>query len=138
MRLPPSSLVAIAVAVCLAGGCGDSHKPGDAGARDAGPRDTGPRDAGPRDAGPDNACVVPADCAWGEIDHEILARTDCICIFGCPSLPQSRATVERRQRQHLALCDPTRDGMGNPCPIDDCIGPPPLDCVGNVCVPVAD
>lgn len=100
---------------------------------DAGPP---PADTGPTiDAGPDNACTMASDCAWGEIDHEITQRSDCICLFGCPSIPQNRATVERRQAQYRMHCDPRVDGMGDPCPVDDCIAPPPLSCTAGACAP---
>jgi len=79
-------------------------------------------------------CAMPRDCVWGEIDHEILAATDCVCLFGCPSLIQTRETQMRRQMQYDELCTPGVDGMGNPCPVDDCIPPPPLDCVDGMCV----
>lgn len=107
----------------------------DAALRDAGP----PYDAGPPfDAGAEDYCTMPSDCAWGEIDHEILAPTDCICLFGCPSLPQSVATRDRRAAQYADKCTPGVDGMGNPCPVDDCITPPPLTCTSNHCVVAPD
>ena len=86
------------------------------------------------DAGPQAACANADDCTWGEIDHEILSRSDCVCLFGCPSLPQSKTTATRRVQQHQALCDPNKDKNGNPCPVDDCITPPPLMCVQGTCV----
>ena len=78
-------------------------------------------------------CETPSDCAWGEIDHEILVFEDCICLFGCPYLALNRQTVERRLAQYTAICDPYTDGQGNPCPIDDCMPPPELECVDNEC-----
>jgi Kazal-type serine protease inhibitor domain len=84
-------------------------------------------------AGSDRSCKLSTDCAWGEIDHEILASIDCICLFGCPSLIQNKTTVGRRQGQYASLCDPRTDGQGRPCPIDDCMMPPPLVCTQGQC-----
>lgn len=81
-------------------------------------------------------CTQPSDCGWGEIDHEILAPADCICLFGCPYLPLSKETITRRQDQYEDLCDPMVDGSGNPCPIDECAMPPEPTCEGNVCGPI--
>ncbi|HWA72594.1 MAG TPA: hypothetical protein VG937_09675 [Polyangiaceae bacterium] len=83
--------------------------------------------------GSDNACENASDCAWGEINHEILTKADCVCLFGCPYLPQSRTTVERRRAQYTALCTPGQNGQGMPCPIDDCIEMPSLSCVNGAC-----
>jgi hypothetical protein len=84
-------------------------------------------------AGSDNACQQASDCAWGEISHEILSKADCVCLFGCPYLPQNRTTVERRRAQYNALCTPGQNGQGMPCPVDDCIDMPDLSCVNSVC-----
>ena len=81
-----------------------------------------------------DACATATDCAWGEIDHEILQASDCVCLFGCPHIPLSKVTVDRRNMQYDALCDPNKDGQGNPCPIDDCAIPPPIQCVSGKCV----
>lgn len=97
-----------------------------------------PRDAVVVDA-PSTAsytsCQTAADCQWGEIRREILARSDCMCLFGCPSTPLNRATVARRNAQYMSLCTPGRDGNGQPCPEDDCSIPPPLECRMGACVP---
>lgn len=85
---------------------------------------------------PYDACATDADCAWGEIDHEIITSSDCICLFGCPYIPLSKATVERRQMQYQTLCTPGQDGQGNPCPIDDCAGPPQIQCQAGHCAAV--
>jgi hypothetical protein len=82
---------------------------------------------------PPAACATSSDCGLGEIDHEILSRADCKCLFGCAFLPLSQTTIARRQAQYDALCDPTRDATGNPCPIDDCAVPPVPVCVGGQC-----
>ncbi len=115
-------------------GCGASTEPF---VRDAGvPMDGAVvrRDAGV-DAGPGRAdaaspvsCRTATDCTWGEIEHDILAASDCPCLFGCPFAPMNLATAERRNAQYSALCDPRHDGMGNPCGIDDCAMPPPITC----------
>jgi hypothetical protein len=78
-------------------------------------------------------CETASDCAYGEIDHEIVRKTDCICLFGCPSLAQNERVIARRSASYAALCDPTRDGSGNPCPIDDCVVLPAPLCVDGVC-----
>lgn len=80
------------------------------------------------------ACSVANDCTWGEIDHEILSSTDCPCLLGCPYLPLSKTTVDRRTAQYNSLCTPGVDGHGNPCGVDDCAGPPPIVCNGGQCM----
>lgn len=80
-------------------------------------------------------CEDASDCSWGEIDHEILEQSDCLCLFGCAFLPLNQQTVMRRNQQYQSLCDPSVDGEGNPCPIDDCIAPPEPTCVDNTCGP---
>jgi hypothetical protein len=84
-------------------------------------------------ATPDDECVGSDDCTWGEIGHDILAASDCPCLFGCPGLPQNKTVETRRMEQYRALCDPHMDGQGNLCGVDDCIVPPPLTCVGGKC-----
>lgn len=84
-------------------------------------------------AEPVDECTVAADCEWGEIDHEISSSCDCICLFGCPSLPLSKSTVERRNTQFHAVCTAGTDGSGRPCPVDDCVAPPPIACVNGRC-----
>ncbi len=91
-------------------------------------------DGGAVDAGSPSACGVQTDCAWGEIDHEILGRADCPCLYGCPYLPLNRSTVERRRQQYDQLCDPNVDGQGRACGIDDCFMPPPLLCILGQCM----
>jgi hypothetical protein len=80
-----------------------------------------------------DTCSAAADCTWGEIDKEILKAQDCMCLFGCVYLPQTKTTATRRQMQHTALCTPNKDGMGNPCPVDDCVQPGPIACVNGTC-----
>lgn len=121
-------------------GCGSSTglQSGSDAATDATNDIVTPRDAVVVDA-PSTAsytsCQTAADCQWGEIRHEILAPTDCVCLLGCPSTALNRATVARRNAQYMALCTPGRDGNGRPCPIDDCGGPPALECRMGACVP---
>jgi len=79
------------------------------------------------------ACETDADCAWGEIPHEILAPADCICLYGCPYLALNTTTIARRQAQSAALCDPRRGGNGELCGIDDCISLPPARCIAGQC-----
>lgn len=78
-------------------------------------------------------CLIDSDCGFGEIAKEIRSKADCMCLFGCPSLPLSKETIARRQSQYDALCDPRTDGKGNPCPIDDCARPPDPVCVAGEC-----
>jgi hypothetical protein len=145
------TVAAVTVGLCAVG-CGDDDGGGgdaatdtavtdtgtDTGTSDTGTTDTGTADSGAGDAGPVNSCNVPEDCAWGEIDREILAPTDCICLFGCPTLALNTETVERRQAQYSEHCTPGRDGEGNPCPVDDCLPPPALRCVDNICTASSD
>jgi hypothetical protein len=147
--------------VVFAMGCGDDDAATDAGRRDGGGFDASREDAGAGDSGRRDAatvdaasidagadgsfadagsgdagqatCTVNEDCVWGEIDHEITRREDCICLFGCPSYILNRQTRDRRQEQYTEHCDPRFDGMGDPCPVDDCITPPPLFCREGVC-----
>jgi hypothetical protein len=93
-------------------------------------------DPQPEDAAvaPYNACAVADDCSWGEIPHEISRREDCVCRYGCPYLPLSKATVDRRFEQHKRYCDPHKDGDGTPCGIDDCVSLGALACSAGTCV----
>lgn len=86
------------------------------------------------DAGPPLMCSVASDCTRSEIDHEIRSSADCICLVGCPFVIMNVTTANRRMAQYQARCTPGRDAQGQPCPIDDCVLPPPLDCVGELCV----
>lgn len=122
-------LVPLALAL-LASACAASTTP-----RDDASTDAPAQDLGVSDSAANNSCNAATECAWGEIDHEILTRADCPCLAGCPGIALSRATVERRQRQYSALCTPGVDGMGRPCGVDDCIPPPPLECRAGVCLP---
>lgn len=90
-------------------------------------------DAGVQVGPPYNSCAAETDCAWGEIDHEILTRKDCTCLYGCPYIPLSKETVARRKQQHAALCNPREDGNGDPCGIDDCATPGALVCNAGAC-----
>jgi hypothetical protein len=78
-------------------------------------------------------CKVVTDCTWGEIDHEILAKADCMCLFGCPGTAMNATTYDRRQKQYSTLCNPKYDGAGNPCPIDECAPPGPIACIYGTC-----
>ncbi|MFO0742517.1 MAG: hypothetical protein U0270_41975 [Labilithrix sp.] len=85
------------------------------------------------------ACKVKSDCAWGEIDREILTAADCKCLMGCPHIPFNKATIERRRGQYDRLCDPRKNGKGDPCPVDDCAPPDEIDCVAGTCrTPIPD
>jgi hypothetical protein len=87
---------------------------------------------------PYNECSVDSDCAWGEIKREILKKSDCMCLYGCPHIPLAQSTVSRRAAQHEALCDPRSDGNGDSCGIDDCATPPPIACQDGVCAAAGD
>jgi hypothetical protein len=80
------------------------------------------------------ACTVATDCTRTEIDHEILARADCICLLGCPFNIVNVTTANRRMAQYQMVCTPGQNAQGQPCPIDDCALPPPLACTDQVCV----
>ncbi len=82
---------------------------------------------------PYDTCTTDKDCAWGEIDHEIVAAKDCVCLYGCPYVALSKTTVARRDAQYDSLCDPTRDGQGDACGIDDCAIPNTITCNDGVC-----
>jgi hypothetical protein len=110
------------------GGTDGGGTDGGGGADGGGGVDSG----GTTDAG-QAMCMRNEDCVWGEIDHEITRREDCICLFGCPSIIQNVETRDRRAMQYEMFCDPRFDGMGEPCPVDDCMAPPPLFCREGVC-----
>jgi len=57
-----------------------------------------------------------------------------MCLFGCPYIPLSKTTVDRRAAQYKALCTPGKDGKGNPCPVDDCAPLKDITCTNNKCV----
>jgi hypothetical protein len=78
-------------------------------------------------------CVVDDDCVWGEIPSEILQSTDCVCLYGCVYLPQTKVTAARRLDQYKALCNPATNGKGQPCGIDDCASPGSIACVDGTC-----
>jgi hypothetical protein len=81
----------------------------------------------------DMACSQASDCGFGEIDHEILEKSDCLCLLGCAGYPLNIQTIARRAAQYTSLCDFSMDGSGRPCPIDECIRPPPALCNNGVC-----
>ncbi|HTV17158.1 MAG TPA: hypothetical protein VMG12_00765 [Polyangiaceae bacterium] len=83
-------------------------------------------------------CVVDADCGFGEIDHEIYRAADCPCVYGCPYVPLSTATIARRQSQYDSTCNPQRDGEGQLCGIDDCAAPPEPACIAGKCTAARD
>lgn len=87
---------------------------------------------------PFNECKVDSDCAWGEITREILKKSDCVCLFGCPYIPLAKSAVKRRAAQHKDLCDPRNDGQGKLCGIDDCAQPPSIVCDDGACAAPAD
>jgi hypothetical protein len=113
----------------LAPACGDDTKAGQS--ADAGEKSVM---VGP----PYNACKVDSDCAWGEIKHEILKKSDCVCLYGCPHLPLAASTVSRRAAQHEKLCASRSDGNGDPCGVDDCAMPPQIVCEDGACVAAGD
>ena len=122
-----------AVALAVSAGCGNVVvDPGGTSSTTSGGTSSGTTTV--TGSGPYDTCTAASDCAWGEIDHEILSPSDCPCILGCPYLPLSKTTVERRNAQYMALCKPNVDGHGNPCPVDDCVTPPALACSGGKCV----
>lgn len=122
-------LAALAGAALFVAACGGNVSSAGGGG-DGGGSGTG----GAAGSEPYDACVTAADCAWGEIEHEILKASDCVCLYGCPYIPLSKETVDRRQEQHDALCTPGQDGNGNSCGVDDCAEPPVIACSNGKCV----
>jgi hypothetical protein len=92
----------------------------------------------PPSAGPYDTCTVDADCGFGEIRSELVRAEDCPCTYGCPFLPLGKPTIERRQSQYEALCDPRQNGSGEDCGIDDCAPAPTPACVAGKCTAAAD
>jgi hypothetical protein len=82
-----------------------------------------------------DTCTTADDCTWSEIAAEISKPSDCMCLYGCGSLPQTKTTAARRAQQHAALCNPNKDGKGQTCAIDDCVAPGKLSCVAGTCQP---
>ncbi|MEP7052263.1 MAG: hypothetical protein ABJB12_17995, partial [Pseudomonadota bacterium] len=80
-----------------------------------------------------DSCAVAADCTWGEIPNELVKASDCRCLYGCGYLAQNTTTQERRAAQYEKLCNPQKDGRGDPCGIDDCAPPGVLSCVSGTC-----
>jgi hypothetical protein len=117
-------LAAAALACSLGCGTATDLGAGDAGAATGGATGTG---------GATQACTRAADCTWTEIDVEIRSTRDCMCLFGCPSIVVNQATATRRQQQFEAFCSYGEDGQGNPCPIDECVIPPALECRAGQC-----
>jgi hypothetical protein len=91
----------------------------------------------PASSGPYDTCTVDADCGFGEIGIEIAGDEDCPCVYGCPFLPLAKATIERRQSQYEAVCDPRENGNGETCGIDDCAPAPTPACVAGKCTAAA-
>lgn len=90
--------------------------------------------AGLEDGGPSaSICMVNDECSWGEIPIEILKPSDCMCLYGCPYIPQNKATLMRRNQQYRMFCNPRIDGNGHLCGIDDCIALPQAACVDGMC-----
>jgi hypothetical protein len=122
----------VVLAVALTVTC-HSHPPvGPTGPEDAAADGTTSDVAAP-DTRAEDTCTAASDCTFGELDHDILSPSDCVCLIGCGSIPQTKATAQRRLDEHAALCDPRHDAQGNPCPVDDCILPPPLTCTNGRC-----
>ncbi len=80
-----------------------------------------------------DTCSVDDDCTFGEIDHEITKPSECVCLYGCVYLPETKMTAARRLAQHDRLCKPDSDGDGNSCGIDDCAVPGAVACVAGTC-----
>ena len=80
-----------------------------------------------------DTCSTDDDCTFGEIEHEITKPSECMCLYGCVYLPQTKMTAARRQAQHDRLCKPDFDGDGQPCGIDDCAVPGAVACVAGTC-----
>jgi hypothetical protein len=90
-------------------------------AKPADPAAAAPSGAQPAPALADTLCAADTDCAFGEIDHEIVSKSDCPCLFGCETRAQNVKTRTRRTSQYKMLCEPGKDGSGERCPADDCV-----------------
>lgn len=92
-------------------------------------------DAGGNDGGEPStlACSAATDCTRSEIDHEIHSAADCVCLLGCPFTIMNVETANRRVAQYQALCTPGKNAQGQPCPVDDCVQPASLACIGGRC-----
>ena len=118
------------------GGAGAKSSGAKAGESAGGKGATSGGDAGGVDAGADPSdteCETASDCGYGEIEHEIVSKADCVCLYGCPYLPLNQATIERRKTSHAKLCDPRTDGKGQLCGVDDCVPLTAAMCVDHVC-----
>src|SRR4051812_8165722 len=89
--------------------------------------------AGAGGAASTDSCAVDDDCTLGEIEIEITKPSDCMCLYGCVYLPQTKMTAARRASQHQKLCKSDVDGQGQPCGIDDCIVPGTALCMNGKC-----
>ncbi len=87
----------------------------------------------PAQLGPFDSCTLDTDCSFGEIGGEIDELEDCPCLYGCPYLPLDKATIERRQSQYEAVCDPGQNGNGDDCGVDDCAPAPRPACIAGKC-----
>jgi hypothetical protein len=79
-------------------------------------------------------CAAASDCTRSEIDHEIRSRADCICLLGCAAEIMNVETADRRYAQYQQFCTPGKNAQGQPCPVDDCVQPPPLACFEQRCI----
>ena len=79
------------------------------------------------------ACTVDDDCTLGEIEIEITKASDCMCLYGCVYLPETKLTAARRMQQYQKFCKPDVDGQGQACGIDDCAVPGGVSCVAGSC-----
>lgn len=128
---PTLALLGISIGLTiLAAACsGSDVTPSPAGGAGSSAAGGGPSIAG----GPSDACTVDDDCTLGEIDVEISKASDCMCLYGCVYIPQSKMTAARRAQQHDKFCKPDVDGQGQPCGIDDCAVPNAVVCVDGTC-----
>ena len=80
-----------------------------------------------------DTCTTADDCTWGEIAIEISKPSDCMCLYGCGYVAQTKTTAARREQQHATLCTPNKDGTGQSCGIDDCAAPGGITCLAGAC-----
>lgn len=80
-----------------------------------------------------STCMVDADCAWSDIDHEIHRLSECVCVFRCPLFPVSSETAMRRAAQRDGVCEPGLIGPQAHCDDKNCAPAPPIACIDGLC-----
>jgi hypothetical protein len=76
------------------------------------------------------ACSVDSDCTISEFARPVASVAACYCV-ACAGAALNRATAESYRAQWTAAC--TQWTAAQPCPIYDCIAPPPVRCIAGLC-----